>query len=80
VIGGVSTNNSVEASARTAGNLGFATVVVEDATFTFDKADFGGTLRSAQEVHLMALANLHGEYADVLSTDEILAGRRSRAH
>jgi nicotinamidase-related amidase len=72
VIAGVSTNNSVEATARTAGNLGFAAVVVADATFAFDKEDFGGTLRSAEDVHLMALANLHGEYAEVRSTDEVL--------
>jgi nicotinamidase-related amidase len=72
VIAGVSTNNSVEATARTAGNLGFSTVVVADAAFTFDKRDFGGTLRSAEDVHLMALANLHGEYADVRSTGEVL--------
>jgi nicotinamidase-related amidase len=72
VIAGVSTNNSVEASARTAGNLGFETVVVADACFCFEKQDFGGTLRSAEEVHLMALANLHGEYATVRTTEEVL--------
>jgi nicotinamidase-related amidase len=72
VIAGVSTENSVEASARTAGNLGFSAVVVADACFTFDKRDFGGTLRSAEEVHLMALANLQGEYAAVRMTDEVL--------
>jgi nicotinamidase-related amidase len=75
VIVGVSTNNSVEATARTAGNLGFKTTVVADACFTFDKQDFGGTWRSAEDVHLMALANLHGEYAHVLSTDELLQER-----
>jgi nicotinamidase-related amidase len=73
VIAGVSTENSVEASARTSGNLGFSTVVVADACFTFDKRDFGGTWRSADEVHLMALANLHGEYAQVLFTEEVIA-------
>lgn len=73
VIAGVSTNNSVEATARTAGNLGFDVVVVSDACFTFDKQDFGGTWRSAEDVHLMALANLHDEYAQVHSTDEVLA-------
>lgn len=73
VIAGVSTNNSVEATARTAGNLGFATVVVADACFTFDKRDFGGTLRSAEDVHRMALANLHGEYAEVRTTAAVLA-------
>jgi len=73
VIAGVSTNNSVEASARTAGNLGFDTVVVADACFAFEKTDFGGTLRSADEVHLMALANLDGEYAQVRMTQQVLA-------
>ncbi len=73
VIAGVSTNNSVEATARTAGNLGFDVVVVSDACFTFEKHDFGGTLHGAEEVHLMALANLHDEYAQVCSTDEVLA-------
>jgi nicotinamidase-related amidase len=72
VIVGVSTNNSVEATARTAGNLGFSTVVVSDATFTFEKADFAGNARSAEEVHLMSLANLHGEYAEVRCTDDVL--------
>jgi nicotinamidase-related amidase len=72
VIAGVSTENSIEASARTAGNLGLSAVVAADACFTFDKRDFGGTLRSAEEVHLMALANLDGEYAEVLSTEEVL--------
>jgi nicotinamidase-related amidase len=72
VIVGVSTNNSVEATARTSGNLGFATVVVADATFTFEMLDFGGRLRSAEDVHLMALANLDGEYAEVRSTADVL--------
>jgi nicotinamidase-related amidase len=71
VIVGVSTNNSVEATARTAGNLGFNTVVVSDATFAFEKQDFGGTWRSADDVHLMALANLNSEYAEVQTTEEL---------
>jgi len=45
---------------------------VADACFTFDKTDFGGALRSAEEVHLMALANLDGEYARVLDTETVL--------
>lgn len=72
VIVGVSTNNSVEATARTAGNLGFMTTVVADATFAFEKQDYAGNVRSAEDVHLMALANLQGEYAEVRTTDEVL--------
>lgn len=73
VMVGVSTNNSVEASARTAGNLGFATQVVADATFAFAKRDYAGNPRSADDVHWMALANLDGEYAQVVRTEDSLA-------
>jgi nicotinamidase-related amidase len=72
VIAGVSTNNSVEATARTAGNLGFETQVVADATFAFDKVDYHGTHRTAEEVHAMALANLEGEYATITTTQRWL--------
>jgi nicotinamidase-related amidase len=72
VIVGVSTNNSVEATARTAGNLGFKTQVVADATYAFDRIDYAGTPRTAAEVHAMALANLDGEYAAITSTAVLL--------
>ncbi|UEB97129.1 cysteine hydrolase [Pseudomonas sp. HN2] len=73
IIVGVATNNSVESTARTAGNLGFDTWVAEDACFTFDKADYFGTPRTAEEVHGMSLGNLHGEYATVVSSAQLLA-------
>lgn len=73
VIVGVATNNSVESTARSAGNLGFDTWVAEDACFTFDKADYFGTLRTAEEVHGMSLGNLQGEYATVVSSAQVLA-------
>ncbi len=68
---GVSTNNSVEATARSAGNLGFKTLVASDGTFAFAKADFNGFHRTAEEVHAMALSNLHGEYATVVTSTEL---------
>jgi nicotinamidase-related amidase len=73
IIVGVATNNSVESTARSAGNLGFDTWVAEDACFTFDKADYFGTLRTAEEVHGMSLGNLQGEYATVVSSAQVLA-------
>jgi nicotinamidase-related amidase len=73
VLVGVSTNNSVEASARTAGNLGFATVVVLDATFAFAMRDYAGVPRSADEVHAMSLANLMSDYATIKDTRSVLA-------
>jgi nicotinamidase-related amidase len=68
---GVSTNNSVEATARSAGNLGFKTYVASDATFAFAKVDYDGVPRTAGEVHAMALANLDGEYATVATAAEL---------
>ena len=73
IIAGVITNNSVEATARMAGNPGFNTLVVSDATATFARADFNGVLRTAEEVHAMSLANLQDEYAAIVTTADILA-------
>jgi nicotinamidase-related amidase len=73
VIAGVITNNSVEATARMSGNLGFDTYVVSDGTATFGRSDFAGKWRTADDVHNLSLANLDGEYATVLSTAEAIA-------
>jgi nicotinamidase-related amidase len=72
VVAGVSTNNSVEATVRMAGNLGFAVWLAEDACFTFGRKDWNGTPRSAEEVHALSLANLDGEYCSVTTTDTVL--------
>jgi nicotinamidase-related amidase len=72
VIVGVITNNSVEATVRMAGNLGFSTFLVEDAAFTFGRKDWNGAWRSATEVHAMSLANLDGEYCTVTRTADVL--------
>jgi nicotinamidase-related amidase len=73
VLVGVITNNSVEATARMAGNLGIPTWLVEDACFTFGRKDWSGTPRSAEEVHAMSLANLDGEYCTVVTADAVLS-------
>ena len=78
VITGVATNNSVEATVRMAGNLGFDTYLVDDCCFTFGRRDFSGRLRSADEVHAMSLANLDGEYCAVIDSAALL-GKSSEA-
>ena len=75
VVAGVITNNSVEATVRMAGNLGFQVWLIEDACFTFAKPDWKGTPRSAEEVHAMSLANLDREYCTVTTTDAVIAAR-----
>ena len=77
VIAGVITNNSVEATARMAGNLGFHTIVVSDATATFGRRDYDGVWRTAHEVHAMSLANLDGEYAEIVDTETLVSSHSS---
>lgn len=74
VIVGVITNNSVEATVRSGGNLGFDVIVAADACFTFDQADLSGRLWPAEDVHALSLSNLAMDYARVFQTSEILAG------
>ncbi|WZB64493.1 isochorismatase family protein [Achromobacter xylosoxidans] len=45
VVAGVITNNSVEATVRMAGNLGFQTWLVADGCFTFGRKDWNGAAR-----------------------------------
>jgi nicotinamidase-related amidase len=72
VILGVITNNSLEATVRNAGNLGYAVLLPEDCCFTFAKRDLRGKIWPAEDVHALSLANLHGEYATVTSSAKIL--------
>ena len=74
VVAGVITNNSVEATVRMAGNLGFAAYLVADGCFTFARVDWNGIRRSAEDVHAMSLANLDEEYCSVITTAVLLDG------
>jgi nicotinamidase-related amidase len=73
VVTGMQTNFCVSTTARMAGNLGFDTYVVSDATATFDNTGPDGRLFPAQLLHDVALADLHGEFATVVDTAGVLA-------
>jgi nicotinamidase-related amidase len=72
VVCGVLTHNSLEATVRNAGNLGFRVFVPADCCWSVDKRDLRGKLWAAEDVHQLSLANMHGEYARVTTAQDIL--------
>ena len=70
---GITTNHCCETTARVGGNLGYDVRFVLDATHTFDRTAPDGTVVTAAELARVTAANLHGEFATVVSTADALA-------
>lgn len=73
VICGITTNHCCETTARVGGNLGYNVHFVLDATHTFDRTGPNGENVPAAILSHMTGVNLHGEFATVVATAQILA-------
>lgn len=76
---GVLTHNSVEATVRHAGNLGYRVFVAADATWAVQVKDLTGRIWPAEDVHQLSLANMHGEYATITDSEALIAAAAQTA-
>ena len=74
VICGIQTNRCCETTARVGGDSGYDVQFVLDATHTFDEAAANGDETfSADVLSQVTAVNLHGHFAEVVTTREALA-------
>lgn len=77
VVCGITTNHCCETTARVGGNLGYDVVFALDATHTFDRVGPDGVVVDADTLARVTATNLHGEFARVMSTADVLGRLKS---
>lgn len=65
---GISTNHCCETTARMGANLGYEILFALDATHSFDRQGPAGETVRAEELAKVTATNLHGEFAEIVST------------
>jgi nicotinamidase-related amidase len=70
---GIATDHCCETTARMAGDLGYETLFVLDATHGFDRTLPDGEKVTADEVCRATAASIHDEFATVVTTAQLLS-------
>jgi nicotinamidase-related amidase len=78
ILFGIATDMCVSTTARMGANLGFDILIAADACHTWDQAAHDGQPIDADTIHRANLATLNTEFAQVLTTAELLESAQLR--